>query len=78
MPSRKDASTAVVTESPSVNGPASKLPVPLRFPLVVVLNLFLSALLYTLTAEYTAGEYASVSRRLNEWYEVAGLIAWRT
>jgi len=56
----------------------SKLPGALRFPLVVVLNLFLSSLLYTFASEYTAEEYATVSRSLNEWYEVGALVAWKT
>jgi hypothetical protein len=58
--------------------PTSKLPPLLRFPLLVALSLTLSSVLYTLAAEYTAGELASVSRRLDKWWEVAALVGWRT
>jgi hypothetical protein len=57
---------------------ASKLPRPLRFPLLVILSLSLSSLLYSFAAQYTAGELAAVSRSLNEWWEVGVLTAWRT
>jgi hypothetical protein len=71
-----DKATAVVFRG---DAPApSKLPRALRFPLVVVLNLFLSSLLYTFVAEYTAEEFATVSRSLNEWYEVGALVVWKT
>ncbi|MCJ1255372.1 hypothetical protein MMC24_003188 [Lignoscripta atroalba] len=57
--------------------PASKLPAPLRFPLVVILSLTLSALLYSFTSEFTAGDLSSVSRSLNEWWQVSGLVGWK-
>jgi hypothetical protein len=57
---------------------ASKLPRPIQFPLVVILSLSSSALLYSFTAEYTAGELATISRSLNEWWEVGALVGWRT
>jgi hypothetical protein len=57
---------------------ASKLPAPIRFPLVVILSLSLSSLLHSFAAEYTAGDLASISRSLNEWWEVGGLVAWKT
>ena len=58
--------------------PPSRLPRPLRFPLLVLLSLSLSSLLYSLTAGYTAGELASVSRSLDQWWEVGALVGWRT
>lgn len=57
---------------------ASKLPAFLCFPLIVTLNLSLSSLLYSLTAIYTAGDLASVSRSLNGWPEVGALVGFRT
>jgi hypothetical protein len=57
---------------------ASKLPAPVRFPLLVILSLSISSLLYSFVAEYTAGELASVSRSLNEWWEVGVLVGWKT
>jgi hypothetical protein len=56
---------------------ASKLPRALQFPLVVILSLVSSALAYSFAAEYTAGELATVSRRLDAWWEVAALLGWR-
>ena len=57
---------------------ASKLPRPIQFPLVVILSLSSSALLYSFAADFTAGELAAVSRSLNEWWEVGALVSWRT
>jgi hypothetical protein len=56
----------------------TKLPHPIRFPLIVILSLASSSLLYSFAAEYTAGDLASVSRSLNEWWEVGALLGWRT
>lgn len=58
--------------------PTSKLPPLLRFPLLVALSLTLSSVSYTLSARYMAGELAGVSRRLDQWWEVAALVGWRT
>lgn len=81
MPTRKetaaDKSTAIVHHG-DVPLRASKLPTPLRFPLLVVLSLSLSSLLYSFSAEFTMGELASVSRSLNEWWEVGLLVGWKT
>lgn len=57
---------------------ASKLPRPIQFPLVVILSLSSSALLYSFAVEYSATELAATSRSLNEWWEVGALIGWRT
>ncbi|KAF4627428.1 hypothetical protein G7Y89_g10727 [Cudoniella acicularis] len=59
---------------------ASKLPPFLRFPLLVVLSLSLSSLLYSLNAVYgtTEKDLAGVSRRLESWWEVGALVGWRT
>lgn len=79
MVRRKEMSNgevAVPEQPPPV--PTSQLPSPLRFPLLVTLSLSLSSLLYSFSSDYTAGDLATVSRSLNEWSEVVGLIAWRT
>jgi hypothetical protein len=77
MPGRKekidDKALAVAHQ-----GDTSKLPRPIQFPLVVILSLSSSALLYSFAAEYTAGELATVSRSLNEWWQVGALVGWRT
>ncbi len=55
----------------------SKIPRFLRFPLVLLLNLTLSALLYSFIADYTMADLARVSRSLDQWWEVAALVGWR-
>ena len=57
---------------------ASKLPAFLRFPLLVLLSFTLSSLLYSFAAEYMEGDLASVSRRLDMWWEVGAMVGWRT
>jgi hypothetical protein len=58
--------------------PVSKIPPLLRFPLIVVLSLAFSSLSYSLISEYTAGELARVSTSLDQWWEVSGLIIFKT
>lgn len=81
MPDHKekfgDKAMAVVYQG-NVPLRASKLPRPIQFPLVVILSLSSSALLYSFAAEHTAGELATISRSLNEWWEIGALVAWRT
>lgn len=81
MPGRKekiaDKALAAVRQG-DASLRASKLPRPIQFPLVVILSLSSSALLYSFAAEYTAGELATISRSLNEWWEVGALVGWRT
>ena len=75
MVSRKDMSRGRVATSytppPLLT---SKIPSVLRFPFAVLMSLTLSAFLYTLTSDFRAGDLASVSRRVTEWWEVAGLL----
>lgn len=72
------ASAAARRPAPDAIIRPSKIPVPLRFPLVATLSLTISALLYSATATYTGGELARVSRRLERWQEVGVLAGWRT
>ncbi|KAI4134529.1 MAG: hypothetical protein LQ347_001452 [Umbilicaria vellea] len=53
------------------------LPAALRFPLLVVFSLTLSSVFYSLSSAFTAGDLSSVSRSLNDWWEVAGLVGWK-
>ncbi|KAG9232569.1 hypothetical protein BJ875DRAFT_380437 [Amylocarpus encephaloides] len=57
----------------------STLPPFLRFPLVVVLSLSLSSLLYSLIAGFNGSEQdlARVRRRLDSWWDVGALVGWR-
>jgi len=81
MPSRKEkVGNALVAVVQQGDAPirVSRLPAFVRFPLLVVLSLTLSSLLYSFAAEYTAGDLAGVSRSLNDWWEVGALVGWRT
>lgn len=73
---KASAKAVAVTQQGDAPVP-SKLPNALRFPLVVTLSLFLSSLLYSIAGEYTANDLASVSRRLDKWYEVGALLSLR-
>jgi hypothetical protein len=55
----------------------SRIPGPLKFPLLATLSLTISALLYSVTAEYTA-DLSRVSRKLDDYWEVGVLLSWRT
>ncbi|KAI9658902.1 MAG: hypothetical protein M1821_001862 [Bathelium mastoideum] len=57
--------------------PASKLPAPTRFPLLTVLSLALSALLFSFVADSTGVELASMSRTLNEPWQAVAVLAWK-
>ena len=80
MPLRKvkSADKAIAIRHGDAPIRASKLPAVLRFPLLVLLSLTLSSLLYSFVAEYTEGDLASVSRVLDQWWEVGALVGWRT
>jgi hypothetical protein len=80
MPSRKEklADKAIAVQRGDAPLRASKLPAFLRFPLLVLLSLTLSSLLYSFVAEYTEGDLASVSRTLQRWEDVGALVGWRT
>lgn len=55
----------------------SKAPEFLLFPTLVVLSLTISSALYSVASVFTAGDLSSVSRSLDDWWEVVGLIGWR-
>ena len=60
--------------SPASN---SKLPPQVRFPLLVVLSLTISSLLYSLVSPFTSGDLATVSRSRDNWWEIAALLGWK-
>ena len=68
----KDALTAVAP-TPSL----AHIPSPARFALVVFGSLIVSSVLFTLSADVTQGELGLVSKHLEEWWEVGGLVAWK-
>lgn len=55
----------------------ARIPSPVRFVLVVLMSLALSSALFTATAEVATGELGVVSKHLEEWWEVGGLMAWK-
>ena len=71
----KAGPVAVAVSQPLISN--RKVPALLRFPLLVLLNLSLSALFYSLASGVTAGDLSTVSRSINDWWEVAGLLAWK-
>jgi len=75
----KEAQVEVITAPPA---PAqarrgSKLPKIAQFPLLVVLNLAISALLYSAGSGYGGKELARISRKQEGWEIVGGLVGWR-
>lgn len=55
----------------------SKIPRTIRFSLVILSSLVLSSGLLTVFSLQTAGHLAGISKHLEEWWEIAGLILWR-
>ncbi len=72
--------TVAITEAPAQPTPipTTKVPRALRFPLLVVLNLSFSALLYSLSSEFIDGDLSSVSRSVDGWWQVGGLLGCKT
>ncbi|KAJ5760899.1 hypothetical protein N7520_008055 [Penicillium odoratum] len=62
-------------------GPAvprlARIPSPARFSLVVLSSLFLSSVSFTLISNLFVGDLSLVSKHLEEWWEVGGLVAWK-
>ncbi|KAJ5338269.1 hypothetical protein N7452_004997 [Penicillium brevicompactum] len=57
--------------------PLASIPSPARFALVVFSSLIISSVLFTLTSSFTVGDLGPISRHLEDWWEVGGLIGWR-
>lgn len=55
----------------------SKVPNVLRFPLLVVVSMFLSSALYSGASQFGTGDLATVMKRRDEWWEITGLLAWK-
>jgi hypothetical protein len=92
MPSRKSTTASerdprkASRKAPDVSPPPSELqscskldriPSPARYGLLVLSSLVLSSTLFTLTSAVTVGDLSFVSKHLENWWEVGGLIAWR-
>ena len=76
---REDAHGQAVKVPGSAGSTAvsSELPTFLQFPLLLILNWSLSALLYTVVSEFSAGDLAVVSRSINEWWEILSLASFK-
>ncbi|PYH41357.1 ATP-binding protein [Aspergillus saccharolyticus JOP 1030-1] len=83
-PRKKEVlSSVTVTHEPSTDAqPRRKMqleqiPSTVRFVLVVVSSLALSSSLFTLMPVMTRGELGNVSKHLETWWEVGGLMVWK-
>ncbi|EAW09656.1 uncharacterized protein ACLA_038710 [Aspergillus clavatus NRRL 1] len=90
-PRRRDSTSAVVKTTQSARSTVDtakaaraaqesqlrRVPSPVRFLLVVFNSLLLSSVLFTLTSRVTLGELGHVSKHLEEWWEVGGLMVWK-
>lgn len=70
-------SSADVAKEPPPKTLVERIPLPARLLLVVISSLALSSTLFTLTSRVTLGELRFVSKHLEEWWEVWGLVAWK-
>ena len=57
--------------------PTNRLPEAAKFPLLVTLSMGLSSTLYAFSSSFTSGDLSTVSAHRDQWWEVAGLLAWR-
>lgn len=80
-PSKRGVSSESTRPAPEVTdaqtSPLASIPSPARFAIVVFSSLVLSSILFTLTSSFTVGDLGPISRHLEGWWEVGGLIAWR-
>ena len=60
-----------------VNAPKPKAPGILYFVPLAALSLTLSAALYSAAANFTTGDLSTVSRSLDGWWEIAGLVGFK-
>ncbi|OOQ87923.1 hypothetical protein PEBR_15196 [Penicillium brasilianum] len=74
-PDPKDPKDVLKNVAPKAR--LARIPSPARFFLVVFGSLILSSVLFTSIAGFTQGDLGLVSKHLEEWWEVGGLIAWR-
>lgn len=83
-PRKKEVlSSVTITQEPSASAQPhhktqlERIPPPARFLLAVVSSLALSSGLFTLMPIVTRGELGNVSKHLETWWEVGGLMAWK-
>lgn len=66
-----------IRHAPAQAQAASRVPTLLKFPLLVGTTFALSSLLYTLAADFTGPELASVSRDLTAGWHIATIVGWK-
>ena len=72
-----DVEVISVEEPSYFSSQVSKMPRTIRFSLVLFSSLVLSSGLLTVFSLQTAGHLAGISKHLEEWWEIVGLILWR-
>jgi hypothetical protein len=84
MPTRKTTVSNVTKTSrkaaksvATLPSQTERIPAPARFVFAVLSSLVLSSALFTLTSVITIGDLGLISKHLEKWWEVGGLIAWR-
>ncbi|KAF2151052.1 hypothetical protein K461DRAFT_279824 [Myriangium duriaei CBS 260.36] len=70
-------SPAALRSTPAQSASRSRIPGFVRFPIAVVLALGISAGLYSAAAELTGFELSTVSRSLDEPWQILALVGWR-
>lgn len=75
---RESSSLAATSQASSYSHLSpGKLSSPARFGLLLLGSLFLSSLLYSPTLGIMMWDLSFVSKHLDEWWQVAGLVAWK-
>ncbi|CAI7580602.1 unnamed protein product [Penicillium glandicola] len=67
----------LVATVPAQTSRLAYIPSPARFILVVLSSLIVSSFLFTVTSTLTVGDLGPISKHLEEWWEVGGLMGWR-
>jgi len=70
-------STSLGSAMPSKPSQNTGTGIALRFPLVAIASMGLSATLYSIVPRETGYELAAISRSLNEPWQIGGLLAWK-
>lgn len=76
----KQVAKAAANAAAAVDAPVarrSKLPAGVQFPLLSIISLSISSLLYSFLNEWTGSELATVGKSLDNWAEVGVLASWR-
>lgn len=72
-----EASSAKAVPVPPLSQP-SRIPNALRFPTLVLASMALSSSVYSLTSQFGTGDLATVMQRRDEWWEIGGLLTWKS